>query len=106
MSFSKEERERLKTILKQAYLEKEDIVVDDLRADDLMRRIRGLGTIQAAPRFHDIFGQLVWRLAPVACFLMIILAAILVNLDFLSEYNVFQLLMNETKEVTLVSLGF
>ena len=42
MSFSKQEQEKLKGILRQAYQEKENLEIGDLWPDDLMHRLRGV----------------------------------------------------------------
>jgi len=101
MSFSKEEHEKLKGILRQAYQEKENLEMGDLWPDALMHRIGGFGAIQSAPRFLTMFEQIVWQLAPVISLLILALTGVLLVLDLAPEYDVFQLLMNGKEEFTL-----
>ena len=101
MSFSKQEQEKLKGILKQAYQEKENLEVGDLWQDDLRDRLRGIGGIQPDPRFLTVFAQFVWQLAPVISLLILALTGVLLALDLTSGFDVFQLLMNGKEELTL-----
>jgi len=101
MSFSKQEQEKLKSILRQAYQEKENLEIGDLRQDDLRHRLREFGAIQSAPRFLTMFEQIVWQLAPVISLLILALTGVLLVLDLAPGYDVFQLLMNGKEEITL-----
>ncbi|UCG14329.1 MAG: hypothetical protein JSU72_07690 [Deltaproteobacteria bacterium] len=67
-----------------------------------MGRIRNLGPIEAKPSFLLMFEQLVWRLAPVTCLLILGLTLLLSSVSFTPEYEAVQLLMNGTEELTLV----
>ena len=96
--------EKLKGILRQAYQEKEKIEVADVAPEDIMRRIRKLGTLQPAPRFLEMFGSFVWRLAPIICLLIFVLTAVSLAVDFVPSHDVFQVLMNGREELTLVQL--
>ncbi len=101
MSFSKEEHEKVKGILRQAYQEKENLEMGDLWPDDLLRRIGESGAIQSAPRFLTMFEQIVWQLVPVISLLILALTGVLLVLDLAPGYDVFQLLMNGKEEITL-----
>lgn len=101
MSFSKQEQEKLKSTLRQAYQGKEKIEVGDLCPDDLMQRIWELGTIPSTPRFLTMFEQLVWRLAPVSSLLILALTGVLLAIDLASGSDVFQLLLNGKEEFPL-----
>jgi hypothetical protein len=101
MSFSKEEQEKLKGILRQAYRGKENLEMGDLWPDSLMHRIREFATIQSAPRFLTMFEQIVWQLAPVISLLILALTGVLLVLDLAPGSDVFQLLMNGKEEITL-----
>jgi hypothetical protein len=101
MSFSKQEQEKLKGILKQAYQEKENLEIGELWRDDLRERLRGIGSIQPIPQFLTMFAQFVWQLAPVISLLILALTGVLLALDLTSGYDVFQLLLNGKEEFTL-----
>lgn len=101
MSFSKLEQEKLKSILRQAYREKENLEMGDRWQDDLRDRLSGIGTIQPLPGFLTVFAQFVWQLAPVISLLILALTGVLLALDLTSGYDVFQLLLNGREESTL-----
>ena len=97
----KDKQEALREILRQAYLEKENVEVGDRWQEEAMSRIRELGAIEAASNSLLMFEQFVWRLAPLTCLLILGLAVLLSSLDFISGYDIIQLLMDGTEELTL-----
>jgi len=101
MTPNKHEQEALRKILRRAYQERENVEVGDQWQEEVMRRIRELGEIEVRPSSVVMFEQLVWRLAPVTCLLILGLTLVLSTLDFISGYDVIQLLMNSTEEITL-----
>jgi hypothetical protein len=100
MNPPKTEPEVLQATLRKAYQEKENIEVGDQWQQEVMRRVRELGALQATPSFPEMLEQLVWRLAPVTCLLILGLTVLFAVSDFTSRYEVFQLLMNGTEELT------
>ena len=96
----KTEQEVLQAILKKAYQEKENVEVGDQWQQEVMRRVRELGALQPTPSFSETLEQLVWRLAPVTCLLIFGVTVLFAVSDFTSGYEVFQLLMNGTEELT------
>lgn len=101
MKFSKQEQEKLKSILRQAYQEKEKPRIDELWQGDLMHRIWGLAKMQSPPRFLTVFEKFVWKLAPVISLLILALTGVLLVLDLASGYDVFQFLLNGKEEFSL-----
>jgi hypothetical protein len=101
---SPQREEMLKGILRQVYQEKEKIEVADVAPEDIMRRIRRLGTLQPSPSFLEMFQSFVWRLAPIVCLLILVLTAVSLAVDFASGHDVFQVLMNGREELTLAQL--
>lgn len=99
------EDEMLEEILKKAYQQKEKIEVGDQWQKDTMRRVRELGALQPTPSFAVMLEELVWRLAPVTCLLILGLAVLFALVDFTSGYDAFQLLMNGTDELTFALLA-
>jgi hypothetical protein len=104
MGPSKDEREALRGILGQAYHAKGNAAVGEQWQQEVMRRIRRLGALQSEPGFLASFQHVVWRLAPVAGVVLIVLTAVLVQVDFSPDYNVFQVLYNGTEELTLTQM--
>jgi hypothetical protein len=101
MTAIKHQNEALRKILRRAYEEKEKVEVDNQWQKEVMRRIGELGEIEANPSYLVMFEQLVWRLAPVTCLLILGLTVLLSSVHFLSGYEAIQLLMNKTEEITL-----
>ena len=96
--------ETLKGILRQVYQEKEKIDGAGVVPEDIMERIRKLGTLQPVPSFLEMLESFVWRLAPIVCLLILLLTAVSLAVDFTSSHDVFQVLMNGREELTLVQL--
>ncbi|MEE9120327.1 MAG: hypothetical protein V3U56_03450 [Syntrophobacteria bacterium] len=92
--------EVLEAILRKAYRQKENVEVGDQWQQEVMRRVRELGALQPTPSFPEMLEQLVWRLAPVTCLLILGLTVLFAVSDFTSGYEVFQFLMNGTEELT------
>jgi hypothetical protein len=101
MTSIKGEHEELREILRRAYRDKENVEVGDQWQEEVMRRIRELGEIEARPSSLAMFEQLVWRLAPLTCLLILGLTVLLSSSDFISGDDVIQLLVNGTEELTL-----
>lgn len=101
MTSIKDEHDELREILRQAYRDKENVEVGDQWQEEVMRRIRDLGEIEERPSPLVMFEQFVWRLAPITCLLIVVLAVLLSNFDFSSGDDVVQLLMNGTEDITL-----
>ena len=101
MKFSKQEQGKLRSILRQAYQEKEKPIIDELWKDDLMHRILGLAKIQSTPRFLTMFEKFVWQLAPVISLLILALTGVFLALDLVSGYDVFHFLLNGKEEFGL-----
>jgi len=100
MKAPKTEPEVLQAILRNAYRQKENVEVKDQWQQEVMRRVRELGALQPTPSFSEMLEQLVWRLAPVTCLLILGLTVLFAVSDFTSGYEVFQLLNNGTEELT------
>jgi len=101
MTPRKEEDEALREILRRAYQERENVEVGDQWQEEVMHRLRGLGEIEARPSSLVMFEQLVWRLAPVTCLLILGLTLLLSSFNFISNDDLMQLLINNTDEITL-----
>ena len=84
MTKSKDEQEVLREILRRAYEEKEKVEVGDRWQEDVMHRIRDLSEMEVSPSSLVLFEQLVWRLVPVTCLLILGLTVLLSYFDFIS----------------------
>ena len=84
----KEKMTRVREALGAAYRERERFSTGDLWEARVMGHVRSLGAPVSPPRFSMLFGRFVWRLAPVACVLIIALTAGLVTFDYAPEYEI------------------
>jgi hypothetical protein len=95
MKASTEECQRLRKALGRAYWAKEKGGANPLWLTGVMGHVRRLSVPGTGVGFFDLFEPFVWRLAPVACSLVLILAAVISQLDFLADYEVARMLMVE-----------
>ena len=101
MTPRKDKHDVLREILRRGYQERENVEVGDQWQEEVMHRLRELGEIKARPSSLVMFEQLVWRLAPVTCLLILALTLLLSSFNFISNDDVMQLLINNTDEITL-----
>ena len=101
MTPSNKEHEALREILRRAYREKQKVDVTKQWQEEVMHRIRDLGEVEGRTSFFAQFEQLVWRLVPVTCLLILGLTLLLSSVEFFSSYDLAQLLVNSTEQITL-----
>jgi hypothetical protein len=68
---------------------------------DTMRQIRQIGSLAGNPGYFLQFGQNIWRLAPVACILIIALTAMVIQADFIPQDAVLTVFDYDLEELTL-----
>ncbi len=102
MKSLKNDYTKLKELLMRAYHEKEKPEIDELWQMRVMNHIRSLGPISARRKYFMLFEQSVWRLAPVACLLILVLAAFLIKLDFIPDYEMAKLFIDDPLEFIFV----
>ena len=90
--------------LLQAYRGREAVEATDGWQAEVMRRVRNIGPLQPMPDRLMLFTQLVWRLAPAACLLVIVTGALLLKFDFASGSNLLTSFFSDTTEITLAQL--
>lgn len=96
--------ERLKHLLRAAYREKERLEVGESWPELAMRRIRSLAANETPSAFVQAFGNLVWRLAPAAGLIIIMLSVVLIKTETSSTYDLYQLLTYEFESSSLSEL--
>ena len=101
MEFSKQELRVIKEIFKKAYDGKEAAFEGDEWRLNVMARIRNLEPVTSGKLFFIGLEQVLWRLAPVACLMIIALTIILYKLEMVPDYSIFQVLMNGEEEPTI-----
>ncbi len=63
-------------------------VAGDMWQIKVMSHIRQIGPLNSESSYLELFDRFVWRFAPVACILIIVLAACLYNIDASTEYKI------------------
>ena len=102
MKTLKKDYSKLKELFIRAYHEKEKHEVDELWQMRVMSHLRSLGPISSRRRYFMLFEQSVWRLAPVTCLLILVLVALLIELDFIPDYELVKLFIDDPVEFTFV----
>lgn len=101
MGSMKKDQEKLKKTLTAAYYEKERASVNERWQIRVMSHVRSLGPLNAKTSYLEFFEGFVWRFAPVACLLILVLAIILTKLDFVSEYEIAKAFMEDPLDFSL-----
>lgn len=90
--------DRFLGVLRRSYLDRETSTASATWQADTMRRIRQLPSSNAASGFFT-FGWLVWRLAPVAAALIIVISVALINLDLYPDHGAFDLMTYQADDI-------
>jgi hypothetical protein len=104
MNLTRQDDERLRRILRQAYLDKEKLEVGDQWRDDVMRRIRGIEQIRPEPGFLVLFSEFAWRFAPVISLLILALTIFLIGSALPSGYGALEFITDGIEELTFIDL--
>ena len=104
MKYSKRYDTKMKQAFKAAYIAKENQgpEIGEQFEAQVMRRIRALGPIHSRPDYLSLFEQFFWRLVPVTAVLIIILTAWAVQLDFVSEFEMAAIFMDDPISFNLI----
>ena len=102
MKSLKKDSAKLKELLIRAYHEREKPEGDELWQMRVMSHIRSLGPMSSREKYFMLFEQSVWRLAPVTCLLILVLAAFLFRLDFIPDYEMAKLFIDDPLEFIFV----
>ena len=100
-SIKKEDHFKIRKVLSAAYHEKEKAQVGDLWQTRVMAHIKSLDPLYPASSYLVFFERFVWRLAPVVCVLLLILAVFFTHMDFISEYEMAKIFFEDPTDVSL-----
>lgn len=100
----KEDHTKLRKALAAAYREREKAEVGGLWQSRVMGHIRSLGPVHSHGRYLEPFERLFWRLVPLACILILVLGVAITKLDFVSEYELSKILMEDPADFDLLTL--
>ena len=101
MRIIKREQDVLKKILRQAYFNKESIIVGNQWQHGVMRQIRNLAPANSDASYFLGLEQLVWKLTPAVCLMILILAIVLYHFEIFPEYGVIQALAYGDEELSI-----
>jgi hypothetical protein len=102
-SIHKEHHSRLKKVLAAAYREKEKTEVGELWQVGVMGHIGSLGLLYPRTSYLELFGRLVWRLAPAACVLILLMGVAVTQLDLIPEYEIVNMFMEDPADFSLMA---
>jgi hypothetical protein len=103
-SIKHEDREKLRRALASAYFEKENADTGDLWQNKVMEHIRIIKSFYTQPSYLDRFQQLVWKLAPVAVVLALILGIMLSQVDYTRDYEIAKMFIEDPANYSLLAL--
>jgi hypothetical protein len=90
--------EKLKNALTAAYREKERAEAGDLWQIRAMSRIRRIGPLNSKTGYLMNLEQVLWRLAPLVCALILIFSICLFNMDSAREYEMAKMFLDDPIE--------
>ncbi|MBT3312218.1 MAG: hypothetical protein HN737_05780 [Desulfobacterales bacterium] len=100
------DNEKIEKVLVTAFREHEKSSVDGLTdkvwQQNVMSSIRKIGLHKTEKEFTVLLGQFFWRLAPVACILIIIMTYFMYNFGFSVEYELSEAFLNQPAEYNLL----
>jgi hypothetical protein len=104
MKSSKRYDSKVKQAFKAAYNAKENEgpKIGEQFQTQVMRRIRALGPIHSKPDYLSLFEQFFWRLVPVSAVLIIVMAALAIQLYFVSEFDMTAIFMDDPISFNLI----
>ena len=102
MKSRKEAHQKMENLLIRAYREKERAKVGEQWQKNLMSHIRSLGPLNSKTNFFELLEPFVWRFAPVACVLILVLTICFINLDFVPEYEMAKTYIEDPIEFTFL----
>ena len=103
-SIKHEDHVKLRKALASAYRKKENAQVSDLWQVKVMEHIRNQGPFHIPPSYLDLLQRLVWQLAPVACVLVFILGMVLSRVDFMTDYVIAKMFIEDPADYSLLAL--
>jgi hypothetical protein len=105
MKFSQEkDKDRLRKALAAAYRKKEEREIGKHWQIRVMEHIRDLAPLHARAGYLELFETSFWQLAPVACLLIFILGMAIARLDFVSDYEIVKMLMEDPLDLSSLLL--
>lgn len=107
MKFIKEEYlSRIMQAFRAAYHEKEKSETGDLFRVRVMGHVLSLDPLTPQTAYLELFQQLLWKLAPVTCILVIILGLVIAKMDFIESYELAKSFIDDPADFVLLTLYY
>ena len=96
---------KIRQALAAAYSKRDGAEVGDMWKRRVMGHIQSLGPFYFKTGYFELFQQSLWRLAPVACLLSVILIVAIAKMDFFSDYEIAKIFISEPKDFILLAMN-
>lgn len=100
------DEKKIRQVLSKAYFEKENREIPNRWQQNVMNRIRILehsnNKLDREISFSALFEQYLWKFAPIACVLALILSIYIFQADFQAEYEMAKLFIDDPLEFNLI----
>jgi len=106
MKLTQDDHDKVIDILKTAYHAKEAVEVGGQWQQNVMRDIRRLGPLGPASNSAAFLAQLLWRAAPAVFMAILIIGAIVIKLDYVSDFELGNLLTEDPFTSTTIDSFF
>jgi hypothetical protein len=105
-AIQKRDFERVLNALRSAYFSRESAEVGDMWLEArVMGHIRNLDPFYSRTGYFEVFQPFLWRLAPLACVLAVTLAVIMLNMDFLSDYELAKIIVSDPTDFIVLAMN-
>ena len=105
-SLKKEYLSRIRKALRAAYHEKENSETGDLLRVRVMGHVLSLDPPAPQTAYLELFQQLLWKLTPVMCGLVVVLGLALAKMDFIESYELAKSFVNDPADFILLTLYY
>lgn len=96
--------EKIINAFRSVYHEREKVHVGSDWQSNAMKLIRKDGGAYLQMGFFNTFQQLVWRLVPVSCILVMLLGILISQTNFLSDYEMAKIFISDPSDLSFISL--
>jgi hypothetical protein len=105
-SINKEYLSRIMQALRTAYHEKEKSETGDLLRVRVMGHVLSLEPSSPQTAYLELFQQLLWKLTPVTCILVVVLGLVIAKMDFIESYELAKSFINDPADFILLTLYY
>ena len=104
-SIRKKDLAKIRQALAIAYNKSDEAGVGDMWKVRVMGHIQRLGPLDLKTGYLEVFQQFLWRLAPVACLLVVILIVTIAKMDFFSDYEIAKIFISDPGNFILLAMN-